>query len=193
MGENLRKSMVGKFKYPKGINIYHMVQKCNFLKVLEVFFIEPTTPHYIKGISKQIKLAPTSVRTYVKKLLKEGLIKKRLTKPFSGFVANRENEDFIFYKRVYNLYSLKELVNFIVSQLYPKLIVVYGSYSFGEDVEESDVDILVLAKSKKEINLEKFEKMLKRRIHLIRIEDFNKLESAMKKKIWNGIVLYGGF
>lgn len=173
--------------------MYHMVQKCSFLRVLEVFFVEPTTIHHIKGISKKIKLAPTSVRKYIKDLLKEGLIKKKAAKPFAGFVANRENEDFIFYKRIYNLYSLKDLLNFLVSQYYPKLLVVYGSYAYGEDVESSDIDIFVLTKTKKEINSEKFKKRLKRDIHLFIVEDFNKLDLAMKKKIWNGIVLYGGF
>jgi predicted nucleotidyltransferase len=170
-----------------------MVQKCSYLKVLEVFFVEPTTIYFVKRISKKIKLAPTSVRVYIKDLLKKNLIKKKKTKPFDGFIANRENEDFIFYKRVYNLYSLKELLRFLVSKHYPKLLVVYGSYAFGEDVESSDIDILVLSKIKKEIDLGKFEKRLKRKIHLVVIDNLNKLDENLLKKIHNGIVLYGGF
>jgi len=173
--------------------LYHMVQKCSYLRVLEVFFVEPTTIHFIKGISRKIDIAPTSVRNYVKELLKQNLIRRKKAKPFDGFIANRENNDFLFYKRVYNLYSLKELTNYLISTYYPKLIVVYGSYSLGEDVENSDVDILVVSKTKKEINLEKFEKKLKRKIHLMIIKDLNRLASNLKKKIWSGIVLYGGF
>ncbi len=170
-----------------------MVQKCSFLKVLEVFFIEPTAIHHIKGISKEIGLAPTSVRNYIRDLLKESLIKKKVAKPFDGFIANRENEDFIFYKRIYNLYSLKELASSLISNFYPKVLVVYGSYALGEDVESSDIDIFILSKAKKEVNLEQFEKKMKRRIHLLIISDFNKLDPGMKKRVWNGIVLYGSF
>lgn len=170
-----------------------MVQKCNYLKVLEIFFVEPTTIHFIKEISKRINLAPTSVRNYVRKLIAENLIKKKKTKPFDGYVANRENESFIFYKKVYNLYSLKELNEFLISSFWPKLIVVFGSYARGEDVEESDIDILVVSKVKKNINLGKFEKKLKRRINLLIVDKLEKIDKKIIKKIYNGIVLYGGF
>ena len=170
-----------------------MVQKCTPIRVLEVFFKEPTTIHYIKSISKRINLAPTSVRNHIKEFLKRGLIKRKKARPFDGFVANRENEDFIFYKRIYNIYSLKELVEFLVSKLYPKLLVLYGSYSFGTDIENSDIDILVLSKVKKTLNLRKFEKELERNIHLLVVDDLRKLNRSLLKKVYEGIVMYGGF
>ena len=163
------------------------------MKVLEVFFVEPTTVHFIKGISKKINLAPTSVRKHIKDLLAKELIKKKKAKPFDGFIANRENDGFIFYKRVYNLYSLKDLTNFLISNFWPKLIVVFGSYARGEDVETSDIDILIISKERKEINLDKFERKLKRKINLLIIDKLKKLDENIIKKIYNGIVLYGGF
>lgn len=172
--------------------MYHMVQKCSYLRVLEVFFVEPTTIHFIKEISKRIKLAPTSVRKLINNLSKEELIKTKKSKPFDGFIANRENENFIFYKRVYNLYSLKESMDFIVSKCYPKLIVVFGSYCLGEDIEKSDIDLYILPKTKKEINLEKCERKLKRKINIIST-NIDKLEKNLKKKIYNGVVLHGSF
>jgi len=170
-----------------------MEQKCSYLKVLEIFFIEPTTTHFIKEISRKINLAPTSVRNHIKDLLAKNLIKKKKAKPFNGLVANRENEDFIFYKRVYNLYSLKQLTDFLISTFWPKLIVVFGSYTKGEDIEKSDIDILIISKTKKEINLERFEKNLKRKINLLIVEKLEKLDKNIIKKIYNGTVLYGGF
>ena len=170
-----------------------MLQKCTLIKVLEVFFVEPTTIHFVKEISKRIKLAPTSVRNHIKWLLKNNLIKREKAKPFAGFVANRDCEDFIFYKRVYNLYSLKELAEFLVSSLYPKVLVVYGSYVIGEDTEWSDIDIFILSKTKKELDLKRFESKLKRKIHLLTVDNLSKLDKNMLKKIYNGIVLYGGF
>jgi predicted nucleotidyltransferase len=170
-----------------------MIQKCTILKVLEVFFIEPTTAHFIREISRKINLAPTSVRNHIKELMKQGLIIKKKANPFDCFLANRENEDFIFYKRIYNFFSLKELTNFLIHAYYPKLIVVYGSYSLGEDIEASDIDILILSKVKKRINLEKFEKKLKRTVHIFVVDSLNKLDVKLMKNIYNGIVLYGGF
>ena len=170
-----------------------MIQKCSYLKVLEVFFVEPSTVHFIKEISRKINLAPTSVRNYIKDLLAKGLIKKKKAKPFDGFIANRENEDFIFYKRVYNLCSLKDITNFLISNFWPKLIVVFGSYARGEDVETSDIDILIISKERKEINLDRFERKLKRKINLLIIDNIKQLDEKIIKKIYNGIVLYGGF
>ena len=167
---------------------------CSFFRVLEVFFVQPTTIHFIKEIARTIHLAPTSVRNHIKQLLALELIKRKKSKPFDGFVANRENEDFIFYKKVYNLYSLKELADFLISSFgNPKLVVVFGSYARGEDVEESDIDILIVTKVKKELNLENFEKKLKRKINLLLVDDLEKLEKNLIKKIYDGIVLYGGF
>ena len=163
------------------------------MRVLEVFFSEPTTIHFIKEIGRQIGLAPTSIRPHIRELLKEGLIKMKKAKPFDGFVANRDSEKFIFYKRAYNLYALHEVSEFIASGHYPKLMVVFGSYSLGEDTEESDIDILVVSKGKEETIPDKFEKKLNRKIHLILINDINKLDRTMKKKVQNGIVLHGGF
>jgi len=170
-----------------------MVHKCGYFKVLGVFFAEPTAIHFIKEISKKIKLAPTSVRKHIKDICKQNFIKRKEAKPFDGFTANRENEEFIFCKRAYNLYCLKSLSDFLVSSYYPKLLVVYGSYSWGEDVESSDIDIFVMSKAKKDINAVEFEKRLKRKIHILMSDDINKLDSGLKKKIFNGIVLYGGF
>ena len=169
-----------------------MVQKCSLIRTLEIFFIEPTTIHFIKEISRKIKLAPTSIRNNIKELLKDNLIKIKKTKPFNGFIANRESNSFIFYKRIYNLYSLKNLIDFLVESYYPKLVVVYGSYSLGEDLESSDINIIII-KSNNEIKLGNFEKKLKRKIQIISINDLNELDINLKKKVLNGIVLYGGF
>lgn len=170
-----------------------MVQKSSLLAVLEIFFVEPTSIHFIKEIGRRINLAPTSVRPGIKTLIKLKLVKKKQSRPFDGFIADRENGDFIYYKRVYNLYALKELKSAIVEACYPRLLVLFGSYSIGEDVETSDIDLFIISKTRKEINFNEFERKLKRKINLMIVEDFDKMDDVIKKKIFNGIVLYGGF
>ncbi len=170
-----------------------MIQKCSYFDVLKTFFEEPTNIHFIREISKKINLAHTSVKNNVNKLLKEGLIIQKKAKPFSGYVGNRENEDFIFYKKIYNFYSLKELKNFIYKNFCPKLAVVFGSYSLGEDIEGSDIDILIISNLKKKIDLSKFEKELKREINVINVNTLNKLDKPILKKVYNGFLICGGF
>jgi DNA-binding MarR family transcriptional regulator len=96
-----------KFKYSDTF-MYHMLHKCGCLKTLGLFFIEPTNIHFIREISRKINLSQSSVRNHINFLLKENMIIKKTSNPFDGFVANRENEDFIFIKRFTIILLLKD-------------------------------------------------------------------------------------
>lgn len=168
-----------------------MIQKCSYTKILEVFFKEPLTIHFIREIGKKIKLAPTSVKKNIEELLKENLIIKQKSKPFAGYIANRESELFLHYKKTYNFYSLYDLKNKLIQELYPQAIVVFGSYCLGEDIEESDIDIVIVSKITKDIDLQKFEKILERKINIITVKNLDKLDENIKKKVYNGFVIHG--
>lgn len=171
--------------------MYHMLQKCGYMKTLEVFFREPAKIHFIREVSKKINLAQTSVRNHVKFLFDKGLIIKKKSKPFDGYVSNRENDEFIFYKMIYNLSSLKPLRDFVIGSLFPKAIVLFGSYLRGEDIETSDIDLFVLTNSKKEIDFSYFEKILGRKINVLYSKSLGSLDKVMQEKIKNGFVLEG--
>jgi len=170
-----------------------MVQKCSNEKVFEVFADEPTRIHYIKEISKKINLAHTSVKKHLEKLKKDELILKKKGDIFEGHISNRDNEDFLFYKRISNLKKIKEsgLLEYLINKFYPEAIVLYGSYLKGEDIESSDVDLLIISKSKNKADVSKFEKRLKRNIHIMYERGLDKLPDALKKDVINGLVLYG--
>lgn len=170
-----------------------MIQKCSLMRVAGIFFKEPTSIHFIKEIGKKIKLAPTSVRKHIQELKKEGIIIEKKAFPFSGFVANLENDKFLFYKRAFNLFSIYELKDFIVNTLAPSAIILFGSYSRGEDTENSDLDILIIRKTKKEVILDNFEKSLSRKIHLTSVSSIEDLEKNIKENVKRGILLYGTY
>ena len=72
----------------------------------------------------------------------------------------------------------------------PKSIVLFGSYQRGEDIENSDIDLFIESKKEKlDINI--FEKKLKRKIELHFKEDFTSYPKELKNNIINGIVLSG--
>lgn len=170
-----------------------MVQKCSIIKVLEVFFLEPTSIHFIKEISRRINLAPTSVRVHIADLFEEGLIIKKESRPFDGYVANIENDLFSLYKRAYNLTTLKNLQEKLAEILNPEVISAFGAYSFGKDTETSEIDILIISKVKKKINLDEFEQVLNRKIKIIIIDEFSNLDKDLQEKVANGFVIHGGF
>ncbi|MBS3092330.1 nucleotidyltransferase domain-containing protein [Candidatus Pacearchaeota archaeon] len=170
-----------------------MIQKCSLMNVAEVFFKEPTKVHFIKEISRKIKLAPTSVRVHIKTLKKEGIIIKKEASPFNGLVANLDSSKFIFYKRASNLFSLFNLREAIINSIAPSAIILFGSYSMGEDTEDSDIDFIVLRKTKKEINIQEFEKSLNRKIHITYLNNINELDVNVKENAKRGVIIYGGY
>ena len=169
------------------------ILKDSIWKVFEVFVDEPIKMHYIKEISRRINLAHTSVIKHLEKLEKENLIKKEKGERFFGFKANRDNENFLFYKKISNLTKIKEsgLLDFLINSIYPQTIILYGSYLRGEDIEKSDIDLFIMSKSRKTLEIEKFEKILNRKIHIIIDKNLKNFSKELKLEIINGLVLYG--
>jgi len=167
-----------------------MLDLSNTQKVLEIIFKFPTKGLSIREIARLTKLSPPTVSIIVKRLKRLEILEVIKEKANYKVVGNFDNDYFKDLKRVYNIFSLIELKHLLVREFRPNLIVVFGSYSFGEDVENSDVDIFIETTVEKDIRLEKIEKKLNRKIHLIKGE-FKGLPEELKKNIVNGIVLWG--
>lgn len=173
-----------------------MLQKYSTWKVLEVFFDEPTKEHYLKEISRKANLSHTSVKKHLQVLKKWEIIqereKRRGERRYPIYRAEIENEEYKFYKKIDLLHRL-EFTNFLEhlkETYFPDCIVLFGSASRGEDIEESDIDLFLQAEEK-EINLSKFEEKLKRNIQLHFKTDFSKYPKELKNNIANGIIIYG--
>ncbi len=165
-------------------------------KILEVFFINPTKPHYLIDISRKIQLAHTSVKRDLDNLVNLGIItesiEKRGKRKFPVYKSNLNSKLFKKYKIMYNFNSILEskIAEFIWEKLAPKSIVLFGSYSRGEDIEDSDIDIFVECK-KDNMDLKSFEKKLGRKIELHFNESFRSYSKELKNNIINGIVISG--
>src|SRR3989344_672511 len=173
-----------------------MLQKSNMSRTLEPFFGEPAKKHYLLDISRSINLAHTSVKKDLLKLLGAGLITKAIEKKgkrkFPVYMANMNSREFIERKKARNLQKIIEsgLVDFLEERLSPKSIILFGSYSRGEDTEESDID-LFLEYSQEKIRLDKYERVIGRKIQLHFNRDFAKYPKELKNNIINGTVLSG--
>ncbi len=161
------------------------------MRVAAVFFKEPTTIHFIKEIGRNIELAPTSVKNYVEELKKENLVISVKAKPFPALMANQKAKEFLFEKRIYNLYSLKETILQLEAKYTPQAMILYGPYAKGEDTEASAIDILILTKSKDSIPLKELEDKLKRKLHLVLTDSLSKLDKPLLLAIKNGTLLQG--
>src|SRR3989338_3381186 len=173
-----------------------MLQKSSIQRTAEIFFLNPSKEHYLMGISRKIGIAHTSVKKNLVKLAKLGLIGEKKEKKgrriFPVYIAKRNEKNFQKHKKMYNLGSLLEsdIIEFIEEKLAPKCIVLFGSYSRGEDTEDSDIDIFVECK-KEDLNVKNFEKNLGRKIELHFSGNFASYPEELKNNIINGIVLSG--
>lgn len=173
-----------------------MLQKSTAWKVAGVFFKEPTEEHYLKEISRKAGIAHTSVKKQLELLKIESIIKETIqrkeSRKFPVYKANINNGSYINEKKHYNLHnhSFYGLKNFLSLKLMPKTMVLFGSYSQGRDIEDSDIDIFVECK-KQEIDVSEYETELNRKVQLHFNERFKSLSKELKNNIINGVILTG--
>ena len=161
-------------------------------KIKEYFFINPNTKLRVREIERKLKLPLPSVIRYCKELNQEGILTTLKTGNVLFYTADKTNKNFLLEKKLYNIKSLYNsgLIEFLKIELSNPVIILFGSYSKGEDTENSDIDLYIETSSKKEIDLERFEKVLNRKIQIFRhkkIQEVNNL--YLSNNIINGITL----
>ena len=174
-----------------------MLKKDNIYKVLEVFFDDPLPEgigFQLREISRKIKLAPKSVKLYLEELEKENLIikKEHRIHKYPVYYANRDHNYFKFLKRLNIIRRIKEsgFLDYLDEKCMPDVIILFGSASKGEDIKGSDIDLYLQCNGKK-LELDKYEKKLKRKINLFFEKNFDQLSEELKKNIINGDKLKG--
>jgi len=107
---------------------------------------------------------------------------------------NRDNTSITYLKRIENLKFLheSELLDFLIEKFGLDTIILFGSYSRGEDIFSSDIDIAIIGVGEKDLNLNKFEDMLKRKISLHYFNNIKGISKNLKNGILSGIILHGG-
>jgi predicted nucleotidyltransferase len=171
------------------------------MEIFRLFCIMSATSLNQREISKLLKVSPTAVGKSLKYLIKEDLLKlnKRNSLKINFLELNRDNPYVIELKRAENLKMLYEsgLVDFLKNKFRGSTIILFGSYSRGEDVyygkddeKNSDIDIAIIGIKKREIDLNKFESILKRKITINFYENWN-IHKNLKENIVNGITLNG--
>jgi len=169
-----------------------MLSDYNKWNVLTVFFNDPLKEFGLRELSRKAKLAPKSVNNYLKELIKKELVILRREDKRPFYKANRDNKEFIFYKKTNNQLILQStgLIDYIYDQCLPDVIILFGSFSKGEDIKTSDVDIYIQC-NEKHIKLDKYEKIIERKINLFFSPSFNKLSNELKNNLLNGIIAKG--
>ena len=169
-----------------------MITKDNNYKVMKLFFESPEKKFHLRQISRLTRLSAPGVMKIVARLKKEGLLFTESTGIVENVFANKTGR-FLRLKRCYNLLAILDsgLVELLRDEYEePEAIVLFGSFAHGEDTSESDIDIAVVTRSRKALDLKGFKRKLGRKLNIYEI----KLKECSKEflnNLANGIVLYG--
>jgi predicted nucleotidyltransferase len=169
-----------------------MLQKYSKYRIVQEFFDKPRTNFQMREISRRTGITQPSVVNNLKALAKEKFILREKKGLYPTYRANRDNDLFKLHKKFNIICRLHKcgLLDLIYDNCMPDTIILFGSASKGEDTEESDIDLFIQSPEKK-FNLEKYEKLLNRKIAFFFEEDFSKLSNELKNNIINGTVLKG--
>jgi len=146
-----------------------------------------------REIAKILKVSPTAVSNSIKKLKDSNLITLEKTKTINFISFNRDEPKAMELKRVENLKNiyLSGLSDYLKVELAGSTIILFGSYSIGEDTNTSDIDIAVIERKDKLVHLEEYEKALNRKINVNFYNSWKNIQVHLKNNILNGILLQG--
>lgn len=165
-------------------------------EILRLLFVKSGKPINQRQISKQLGVSPPAVTKALPKLEKQGLIVRHQDKESKrwSIEMDRNVVRLMQLKRVDNLRQIyaSGLSDFLEINFAGATIILFGSFSRGDDTINSDIDIAVIGRKEKTIDLDKFEKMLERRININYYESFKRIHKNLKENLFNGIVLSGG-
>ena len=178
------------------VNIYELKLTNLQQGILRLLFVKAGNPLNQRQISKILEVTQPAVMKALPALEKENLIKiqqDKETKRWS-IELNRDHHKVMQLKRADNLKQVYEsgLTDFLEKEFAGATIILFGSYSRGEDILNSDIDIAVIGRKDKLIDATDYEKLLERTININFYESFKKIHKHLKENICNGIILVGG-
>jgi|SRR3989338_2167172 len=161
-------------------------------KIKEYFFMNPTAKLRVRQIEREMKLPLPSVIRYCKELEKDGILRKEPVSGIFTYSADRASKKFLIAKRLFNIWRIFEsgLVDYMIKEYFNPVIVLFGSYSKGEDIEDSDIDLYIETPKKQNFSLQKFEKILNRKIQVFNYRNIKEVSNPhLSNNIINGITL----
>ncbi len=172
--------------------------KESIFKIAELIFNYPNKEFHLRELAVQTGFSTTAITSGIKELEKFQIVRTEKTRLTTNIKANLESHAYVFYKRIFNLYRIERymLLDNLKNLFNPETIVLFGSFSRGEDIEESDIDLLVITKHKADndeidgLKLD-YEKDLCRKIDLHILPSIEKSLPEFKNAVANGVILHG--
>ena len=155
------------------------------IKMLKIYFENGQRSFTVREMSKLANIPRSTVQVKFNSLRHEKLIDKE----------NAIIDGLFFRTRKINYYIEKLVqsgfVDFVVEELNPSCIILFGSFRKGDSIKASDIDIFVESFIRKDLNLNKFERKLGHKIDMFIESNIKDLQNNLFNNVINGIKLYG--
>ena len=177
------------------VNMYKQGLTILQQEILRLLFAKSGMSLNQRGVARMLDVSQPAVMKSLPGLKKKNLIKINQDKESRRWAIefNRDNLLALQLKRVDNLKQIYEsgLFTFLKEELPGAVIILFGSYSRGDDTIYSDIDIAIIGRKEKNIKLTEFHKRLERNISVNFYPSFKKIHKHLKDNILNGILLSG--
>ena len=152
------------------VQIYELLGNKEIMNILDFFISNSVKEFSQTDVRKYIKISKTTLIKWIHKMEKLNLLKMRKIGNSNLYKLN--NEDYIV-KQIKILKTLLELkpLRKIKADAY-----LYGSAARGEDIEDSDIDLLFIGKINRRSIIEEIDNLSKKINKNINFKIFNKIE-----------------
>ena len=178
------------------VNIYKLKLTKLQQEILRLLFVKAGTSLNQRQIANFLEVSQPAVMKALPALQKEDLIRIQQDKETKRWAIelNRDHHKVMQLKRADNLKLIYEtgLADFLEKEFAGATIILFGSYSRGEDIINSDIDVAVIGRKEKKAELMKYEKELEREININFYDSFKNIHKNLKENLCNGIIIIGG-
>ncbi|MCD6496318.1 MAG: nucleotidyltransferase domain-containing protein [Candidatus Aenigmarchaeota archaeon] len=158
-------------------------------RILNLFFSNSTRKFHIREVASLTGVAPRTAKKYLDNLRERKFLILKKEKLYDSYSADTESVIFRDAKFLYNVKKLRDsgLVGYIERKLNYPAIVLYGSASRGEDIENSDIDIFVVAKKCGNLDVSRFENDIGKKVHVMCMSEKD-FKSGRNKELINNVI-----
>lgn len=176
------------------VDIYKLKFTVLQSEILRFLFVKAGASFNARATAKALNVSQTAISKALPLLEKEELVKIEKKSGRWSIKLNRDNPKAVAFKRAENLKMLYEsgAASFLEEQLPGATIILFGSYSRGDDTITSDIDMAIIGRKEKNLDLARFENRLERKINLNFYPSLKEIHKELRENLCNGIVLAGG-
>ncbi len=164
-------------------------------EILRFLFLQAGVKFNANQLARRIGVSQTAIAKALPLLVKEEFVKQDQDKESGRYAIelNRDNPAVISFKRAENLKMLYEsgLPSVLYEELPGTIIILFGSFSKGDDTASSDIDIAIIGSKEKQLDLSSFGKQLGREIICNFYGSLKEIHKNLRNNLLNGIVLSG--